>query len=893
MALHSTADDTDRDEYDLSWRAINHLLRSGQSWSGRERNNCYMSLGDGRFVDASYVSGLGFVEDGRGVAAVDWDADGDLDLWLRNRTAPQVRFMRNNYAGRNHFLAIRLRGTTCNRDAVGARVELRLADKTLIKSVRASNNYMAQAGKWIHFGLGSDSRIESLTIKWPDGTQSHFADVEPGRRYLLTQGVEKLESPESAGKRRQSLLAKKLSPSSADASASIWLTARVPLPPIKYLDFKGEARQLSELGDRPIFLNLWANWCAACVTELSGFVRDRNMLEQSGVALLALSVDEPAARPKAADMARDLKLPFPTGVTADTDLVALIDALKRTALHRFEELPLPTSVLIDRKGRIAKLYLGPCEASEIVADVKRLAKAKNDLDILYQAAAYPRGKWQMPGLLLSSLVPKRLLSLTQELADGGYFAPAAFYGRLLMKRISGSAAPASVRREAREAILAAASGLSADGGEAAVELYRAYLKEEPDNPTASLGLTYALLGIGTRAARAEAAEVFETALTSLPRPSTPGEWSAYGETLYRLEQWTEAIPYLRQAAQALPSDAVIRARLGVALIKTNRDAEGIAQLESAMKEEPPNALHELTLARALDRTGKPQQAENNYRRFLELAGEPKTDADHALFGNAYSRLRDWGKAIPHLQRAVVGNEKNFPLRMQLGMALLRAGRNVEGLPHVQAALPALEPSAVNEYFYAMGLARAGKIDQAVVHFQKALELKPDHRMARQSLAIALDRMGRVDEAIKHYEEFLELVPGDLKTLERIGAAQQRAGRMGDAINTFRRLLEAQPDHARSKYHLAWLLSSSPRAELRGGREAVRLAKELVASEGREATLIDLLAAAYAEAGQFDQAVKFATEAIEIARSKKMTDLVSQIETRLRLYRGGNPYRQAP
>lgn len=893
MALHSTSDDTAREEYDLSWKAINHLLRSGQSWSGRERNNCYMSLGDGRFVDASYVSGLGFVDDGRGVAAVDWDADGDLDLWLRNRTAPQVRFMRNNYAGKSGFLAIRLRGTTCNRDAVGARVELRLADKTLIKSVGASNNYMTQTSRWIHFGLGSDSRIESLTVKWPDGTRSHFSDVEPGRRYLLTQGIEKLESPESVAKRRQSLAAKTLPKPSVAAAASIWLATRVPLPPIKYLNFDGEARQLSELGERPIFLNLWGSWCAPCIAELSGFVRDREMLERSGVVVVALSLDEPANRSKAAEMARDLKLPFHTGVTADNELVAQIDALKRIALHRFEELPLPFSVLIDRKGRIAKLYLGPCEASEIVADVKRLAKTENDLDILYQASAYPHGKWQMPGLLLSSLAPKRLLNLTRELVDGGHFAPAAFYGRLLMNKITGSAAPASVRRDAKAAILAAASGLGDGGGEAAAGLYRAFLKEEPDNSTVALGLTYALLDLGTRAARAEAAKVFGAALKSLPRPSTPAEWSAYGETLYRLEQWSEAIPYLRQAAQALPSDAAIRARLGVALINTKHDAEGITQLASAMKDSPPNAHHELTMARALDRTGKPQQAESNYRRFLELAGEPKTDADHALLGNAYSRLRDWGKAIPYLQRAVVGNEENFPLRMQLGVALLRAGRIVEGLPHVEAALPALEPSAGNEFVYAMGLARAGKIDQAVVHFQKTLELQPDHRMARQSLAIALDRMGRVDQAIKHYDAFLELVPNDVKTLERIGAAQQRARRMGDAIKTYRRLLKAQPDHARSKYHLARLLSTSPRAELRDGREAVRLATELVASEGREAMLIDLLAGAYAENGQFDQAVKAATEAIQIAKSKKMTDLVSQIETRLRLYRGKKPYRQTP
>ncbi len=80
----------------------------------------------GRFANISAVSGLDFPDDGRAVALVDWDHDGDLDMWLSNRNAPRLRLMRNDTPTGNHYLALRLvgNGTTTNRDAIGARVEV-------------------------------------------------------------------------------------------------------------------------------------------------------------------------------------------------------------------------------------------------------------------------------------------------------------------------------------------------------------------------------------------------------------------------------------------------------------------------------------------------------------------------------------------------------------------------------------------------------------------------------------------------------------------------------------------------------------------------------------------------------------------------------------------------
>ena len=84
-------------------------VRKGTSWSGHERNRCLLNFSGQEFADASSVSGLDFDDDGRGLAVTDWNRDGKLDLWFRNRSAPRLRLMLNQ-AAQGEFVALRLQG---------------------------------------------------------------------------------------------------------------------------------------------------------------------------------------------------------------------------------------------------------------------------------------------------------------------------------------------------------------------------------------------------------------------------------------------------------------------------------------------------------------------------------------------------------------------------------------------------------------------------------------------------------------------------------------------------------------------------------------------------------------------------------------------------------------
>ncbi len=143
------------------------MLRRGRSFSGRERNCAYLNLGNSkeggpRYANISALSGFDFADDARALAIADWDHDGDLDVWVSNRNTPQLRFLRNDNTSGRHFLSLKLvgSGTTTNRDAIGARVEVVIAKPKsdirhpkLIKTLRAGEGFLAQSSKWLHFGL--------------------------------------------------------------------------------------------------------------------------------------------------------------------------------------------------------------------------------------------------------------------------------------------------------------------------------------------------------------------------------------------------------------------------------------------------------------------------------------------------------------------------------------------------------------------------------------------------------------------------------------------------------------------------------------------------------------------------------------------------------------------
>jgi hypothetical protein len=147
----------------------------------------FESQGDGAFVETAQAAGLIDTRQGRGVACFDSDRDGDLDLVLTNidEVKPVVVY-RNEYAGSNHYLTVKLNGNDANTDAIGALIEITDGSRTQIREIRASNHFTSQNPAEAHFGLGTAMTVD-MTIFWPDGTQDALAAVSADQYLVVNQ----------------------------------------------------------------------------------------------------------------------------------------------------------------------------------------------------------------------------------------------------------------------------------------------------------------------------------------------------------------------------------------------------------------------------------------------------------------------------------------------------------------------------------------------------------------------------------------------------------------------------------------------------------------------------------------------------------------------------------
>ena len=181
---------------------------------------------------------------------------------------------------------------------------------------------------------------------------------------------------------------------------------------------------------------------------------------------------------------------------------------------------------------------------------------------------------------------------------------------------------------------------------------------------------------------------------------------------------------------------------------------------------------------------------------------------------------------------------------------------------------------------------------AIVEFEKALKEKPDHLESLYLLASCLARIDKEKEAIPYARAAALLSPNSATVHGLLGALLSSTGRHAAALTHLKAAHAVNPGDVTIASNLAWVLATSPEAIHRNGHEAVRLAEWACnATAYKSPPLLDTLAAAYAEAGQFDQAVRTTLQAIEIVHSNPKSP-TSALESRLELYRAGRPYRES-
>jgi tetratricopeptide (TPR) repeat protein len=216
---------------------------------------------------------------------------------------------------------------------------------------------------------------------------------------------------------------------------------------------------------------------------------------------------------------------------------------------------------------------------------------------------------------------------------------------------------------------------------------------------------------------------------------------------------------------------------------------------------------------------------------------------------------------------------------------LEAGRPADAVAHFAASARLAPQSAAAQFNLGAALTMAGRVDEAMTQYRAALALRPEYSQAHNNLAGLLLRSGRVEEAQTHFEAAIAADPGNADAHDNLGRLLRARGHRAEAIVHFRHAVDLRPDWPPALADLAWGLATSPEEALRDPAEAVRLAERaVVAGGGRDPGALDVLAAAYAAAGDFARAVTYAEAAVRLAPD------VPAWRQRLALYQQGQAYR---
>jgi tetratricopeptide (TPR) repeat protein len=194
--------------------------------------------------------------------------------------------------------------------------------------------------------------------------------------------------------------------------------------------------------------------------------------------------------------------------------------------------------------------------------------------------------------------------------------------------------------------------------------------------------------------------------------------------------------------------------------------------------------------------------------------------------------------------------------------------------------------------YATAMLLRGEVAEAERHLRAAVDSRPDSAEAQAGLGATLCAQDKFAEGIAHLQRAIAIEPDYADAHRDLGEAFAASGQLAAAGQSFERALALRPDDVFLLNRAAWIRATARDDDLRNGAQAIDLAKRAVHLTGRrEVSSLDTLAAAYAEAGRFDEALAAGTEALMLARQQPDGAVVPELEQRLALYRAGQKVRQ--
>ena len=397
-----------------------------------------------------------------------------------------------------------------------------------------------------------------------------------------------------------------------------------------------------------------------------------------------------------------------------------------------------------------------------------------------------------------------------------------------------------------------------------------------------------------------AAQAFEQALRL--KPDHAQAKLRLAQVYLNLNRTDQAHAKFREAVTETGLEAAAAFGLGKLALSHRRFAEAVQWFQHALHHQLDADRIHYPLAMAYRGLGNTVEAQRHIRESGETDPtfpDPILEAVQALEGGVRAHIRRALKALAANQVALAAREfqaavslepDNVATRIKLARTLYHQGERSRAREELLTALLRDPDNVSANYYLGLLVEEEGHEEGAIAHYRKALEGDPQHPGAHFYLANALLRAGAASDAARHYTKAVELTPQNrLARLFEAVALVRTTRTHSRARERLEEGLAAYPEHPMFAQALARLLASSPDARVRDGAQALTLARELYARfpivENAET-----LAMAYAELGQFKQAIALQEDALGMAMMIGRFDLVSRLQENLQHYKSSDPCR---
>jgi tetratricopeptide (TPR) repeat protein len=322
--------------------------------------------------------------------------------------------------------------------------------------------------------------------------------------------------------------------------------------------------------------------------------------------------------------------------------------------------------------------------------------------------------------------------------------------------------------------------------------------------------------------------------------------------------WRNSETLWTRAAACTPEDASLHDRLGCALADNHKLNAAVVELRKAIQLDAECASAHNSLGKALAEHGHSNAAAAEYLKAIAL--KPDYADAHLNLGVVLADRKQFDAAAARFRQALT-----------------------------------LKPSfALAHSNLAKILVKQGHGDEAIAEYRKAIEANPDCADVHNDLGVILAKRGELDAAILEFRNTLAIKPGLAEVHGNLAMALGEQGKPADAITHWREVVRLEPTNLRAVNQLAWSMATAPEASLRNGAAASELAQWAVKlSRGLEPIPLATLAAAYAEAGRFAEAVEVAQRAIALATARNDATTADALRRQSEFYRAGSPYHEPP